>query len=48
MNATIEQDRGLSDFWSVPAEELLRRLGSSHQGIPSVEARQELSGSPTE
>ncbi len=42
MNATIGPTKSLSDFWSVPLEELLHRLGSSAQGISTEEARRKL------
>jgi Mg2+-importing ATPase len=44
MNTAIEATQGLSDFWSLPLEELLHRLGSSPQGVSAEEARRKLSG----
>ena len=33
MNTTIETSQGLSDFWSVPQEDLFDRLRSTPQGV---------------
>src|SRR5512135_3619679 len=47
MNATSEPTQGLSDFWSVPQEDLLHRLRSTPQGVSAGEARRRLAGGPT-
>src|SRR5512135_1143769 len=46
MNATSEPTQGLSDFWSVPQEDLLHRLRSTPQGVSAGEARRMLAGGP--
>ena len=43
-NATTETTQSLSDFWSVPQEELLHRLRSTPQGLSAEEARRRLVG----
>ncbi len=47
MNATTGSTRGVSDFWSVPQEDLLHRLRSTPQGISAEEARRRLVGGPS-
>ena len=47
MNATTEPAQGLSDFWSVPPEDLLRRLQSTPQGLSGEDALRRLSGGAT-
>lgn len=47
MNATIEPTQGLSDFWSVPKEDLLYRLRSTPQGLSAEEAQRRLACGPT-
>ena len=46
MNATIEPTQGLSDFWSVPQEDLFHRLRSTPQGMSAEEVRRTLAGGP--
>ena len=47
MKATVEPAQGHSDYWSVPEEDLLRRLRSTPQGVSAEEARRRLAGGPT-
>jgi hypothetical protein len=46
MNASIETTQGLSDFWSVPEEDLVHRLRSTPQSVPDEVARRMLAGGP--
>jgi len=46
MNAKSEPARGLSDFWSVSQEDLLRDVRSTPQGLRVEEARQRVIGGP--
>jgi Mg2+-importing ATPase len=46
MNAAVEPVPGLSDFWSVPQEDLLHRLRSTPQGISADQARLMLADGP--
>ncbi len=46
MNATNEPNLGLSDFCSVPQEDVLNRLRCTPQGLSAEEARRRLAGGP--
>jgi P-type Mg2+ transporter len=46
LNATLEPGQSLSDFWSVPEEDVLDRLRSTPQGLSAEQARGMLTTGP--